>query len=223
MDLMKIKPIQFEPIPNISQETTTIAIGTFGDDDWKDLAKRRAIPSAQAQGCPVVHAHAETLHQARNAALDHVETPWVIHLDADDELEPGYLSAMALPGHGSVRVPQVRYMQRGRAISRPRFPQVAGHQHSCVAECLPYGNWIVVGAAVETNLIRRIGGWRDFTWSEDWDVWLRCHLAGASFTRAQRAIYRAHVRLDSRNRGGTAEERLDAHRAIARANGVPIP
>lgn len=210
-------------IEDIRPDTTTVAIGTFGGDEWRTLAETRAIPSAQNQGCPIVHAHSDNLHNARNAALEQVETPWVIHLDADDVLEPGYLPAMALARGGDVRVPTVRYMQRGRPISRPRFPQVAGHQHDCVAQCLPHGNWIVVGAAVRTQLVRDIGGWRDFTWSEDWDVWLRCHLAGASFTRAYRAVYQAHVRPDSRNRGGTPESRLEAHRAIAKANGVPIP
>lgn len=210
-------------IPNIQPDTTTIIIGTFGDESWKTLAETRAIPSARAQGCPVIHAHADTLHHARNTALGQVTTPWVIHLDADDEVEPGYIQAMAIPGHGDVRVPMVRYMERGRAIARPRFPQVAGHQHACTADCLPYGNWIVVGAAARTDLINQIGGWRGFEWSEDWDVWLRCHLAGATFTRANRAIYRAHVRRDSRNRGGTHDSHLESHRAIARANGVPIP
>lgn len=203
-------------------DATTIVVGTFGDDEWRRLAQSRAIPSAQALGCQVVHAHAETLHEARNAALAQVDTTWVIHLDADDELEPGYIVGMGSVV-GDVRVPLVRYMQRGRAISRPRFPRVAGHVHECSGGCLPYGNWIVIGAAVRTDLVRRIGGWRDFPWSEDWDLWLRCYLAGASVAPAQTAVYRAHVRMNSRNRSSNREEQLAAHIAIAKANGVPMP
>lgn len=207
----------------IRYDTITVAVGTFGGDEWKRLAETRAIPSAQALGCQVVHAHADTLHQARNAALDQVDTPWVIHLDADDQLEPGYLVGMASAPVGDVRAPLVRYMQRGRPISPPRFPRVAGHSHDCTGGCLPYGNWIVVGAAVRTDLVRQIGGWRDFSWSEDWDVWLRCHLAGATIISTRRAVYRAHIRPGSRNRSGSSADRLAAHRAIAIANGVPAP
>jgi hypothetical protein len=49
------------------------------------------------------------------------------------------------------------------------------------------------------------------------------HLAGATFEAIPAAIYRAHVRRDSRNRGASQAAKLTAHRAIAAANGVPIP
>lgn len=207
----------------ITADTTTIVIGTFGGDDWRHLAVTRAIPSAQEQGCRVVHVHADTLHDARNGAVAQVTTPWVVHLDADDELEPGYLDGMNAPGCGDVRAPLVRYVHRGSVMSAPAFPRVYGHGHECTGECLPFGNWIVVGAAVRTDLVHEVGGWRDFVWSEDWDLWLRCHLAGATITATRAAIYRAHVRPNSRNRSRSHAERMAAHRAIAEANGVPIP
>lgn len=210
----------------LTARNTTIVVGTFGEDSWRELAESRAIPSGRAQGCRVVHAHTATLHEARNTALAQVDTPWVIHLDADDELETSYVATMGRIV-GDVRVPMVRYVQRGRELGRPRFPAVAGHSHICTGLCLPFGNWIVVGAAVRTDLVRQVGGWRDFSWSEDWDLWLRCYLAGAVFGHALGAVYRAHVRLNSRNRASPATQ-LAAHRAIALANGgpergIPIP
>lgn len=195
----------------------TIAVATFGGQEWSDLAGQRAIPSARALGVPVVHEHAGTLQDARNAALASVQTDLVIHLDADDELTPGYLAAMA-ETDADVRVPLVSYVAGGRA-HRPRMPRVAGHHHACTAECLTAGNWIVIGACARAQLIRDIGGWRDFSWSEDWDVWLRCHLAGATFATT-RAVYRAHVRRDSRNRAPERAAKLAAHHAIAAANGL---
>lgn len=201
----------------------TVCVGTFGGPEWEHLARTRAIPSARALGVRVVHHHAGTLHEARNGALAEVDTEWVVHLDADDELEPGYLQAMA-GGSADVRAPAVRYIRGyGDRSAQPAMPKVAGHSHACEAACLPYGNWLVVGAAVRTGLVRAVGGWRDFDWSEDWDLWLRCHLAGASFEPVPAAIYRAHVRRGSRNRGRGAAARLATHRAIAAANGVPIP
>lgn len=199
----------------------TVAVCTFGNPEWPRLAHARAVPSAQVLNVPVVHVHEASLDRARNSALERITTEWIIYLDADDELEAGYIDAMAT-GAADVRAPAVRYIQ-GAHASPPAIPTVAGHSHACEAACLPYGNWLVVGSMVRADLVRSVGGWRDFAWSEDWDLWLRCHLAGATFQAIPQAIYRAHVRRNSRNRGQSHAARMAAHRAIAAANGVPIP
>lgn len=191
----------------------TVLIGTYGDVRWKYLAQTRAIPSCG--DLPWVHVHADSLHQARNAALEEADTEWVIYLDADDELEAGYVEAMS-NGTADVRGPMVRFVRAGR--ERMWQPRVSGHTHDCTADCLPDGNWLVVGSAVRADLVRAVGGWNDFPWSEDWDLWLRCWKAGATFELVTDAVYRAHVRDDSRNRGATQQAKLDAHRAIYAAN-----
>lgn len=199
----------------------TVAVATYGDQGWIDLATRRAVPSALAQDASVVHVHGDTLHDARNAALAKVETEWVVFLDADDELSPGYVDAMAA-GTADLRAPAVSYVHRGRA-DLARLPRVAGHQHVCTAGCLAYGNWLVIGSAVRTDMVRRVGGWRDFPWSEDWDLWVRCWQAGASVEAVPDAVYRAYVRHDSRNRAPDRRSKMEAHRMIARANHLPVP
>jgi len=198
----------------------TVVVATFGDAGWADTARRRAVASARTLGVPVVHVHGDTLHGARNAGLERVRTGWVVHLDADDELEAGYLQAMGR-ARGDVRVPRVRYCRPGMPPPAAVMPRVAGHRHVCTQRCLPAGNWIVVGAAVRAGLVRQVGGWRDFGW-EDWDLWLRCHQAGACIRPAPDAVYRAWVRTGSRGRYSRAES-LRHHRAVAAANGVPAP
>lgn len=201
----------------------TVAIGTFGGPEWVQLAEQRAIPSARSLGLPVVHCHAATLHDARNGAVAQVTTEWVIHLDADDELEAGYVEAMAA-GAADIRAPAVRYIDhRGRAAN-PGVPAVAGHRHSCIAACLTAGNWLIVGSAIRADLVRKVGGWRDWPVYEDWDLWLRCHLAGASIEAIPQAIYRAHVRPNSRNRAPHIREKNRVHHDIIRSvfpEGVP--
>jgi glycosyltransferase involved in cell wall biosynthesis len=189
----------------------TVAVATFGDDSWGRLARERAIPSAEAEGVPFVHAHGDTLAGARNAALAKVATEFVIHLDADDELEPGYVEAMAR-GTADVRAPVVRYVRNGRARSLWQ-PRVAGHTHDCEAACLRAGNWIVIGACAGTELLRSVG-WHDFDWSEDWATWALLAKAGASFELVRDAVYRAESRPMSRNRGADRTTRLEAHRVI---------
>jgi glycosyltransferase involved in cell wall biosynthesis len=199
----------------------TVAVATYGDDGWIQLASRRAIPSALALDVAVVHMHGETLHEARNAALDRVETEWVIHLDADDELEPGYIAAMA-SAMADLRVPSVSYVRHGRP-DVARMPRVAGHRHDCTADCLAWGNWLVIGTAVRADMLRKVGGWHDYPWSEDWDAWVRCWAAGATIEAVPNAVYRAHVRPDSRNRAPQHAAKMEAHRMIARANRLPVP
>lgn len=196
--------------------SVSICIGTFGGNEWVQLASRRAIPSAEAQGVPVVHRHAPTLARARNEALALADTEWVVFLDADDELAAGYIEALA-GGTADVRGTIAEYI--GPGSSRRRWqPRVAGHRHDCSADCLPEGNWLLIGSTVRADLLREVGGFREFEWSEDWDAWLRCYKAGASFELIPDAVYRAHVRPDSRNRGATGAAKLAAHRAIYEAN-----
>lgn len=194
----------------------TVVVATFGDESWQHLALARAVPSVTDH--EVVTVHGESLHDARNMGLSQVETEWVCFLDADDELEPGYFDAMN-GGTADVRAPRVRYGS-GNSFGQPKTLNVWGHSHVCTAECLDDGNWMVVGSLVRADMVRAVGGWRDFSWSEDWDLWLRCRAAGATFETVENAVYRAHVRPDSRNRGATRAAKLTAHRAIAEANGL---
>lgn len=200
----------------------TIGIATYGDPAWTTLAERRAIPSARQFDVPVVYHHGTSLDGARNAVLNDVTTRWVIYLDADDELEAPYVAAMST-GTCDLRAPAVRYVLPGGRMQRPMVPRVAGHTHACTGDCLPFGNWLVIGTCARTDLLHQVGGWHPFTWSEDWALWARCWQAGASVEAIPWAIYRAHVRRDSRNRSVTGTARLDAHRAIAAAYNLPMP
>ncbi len=194
----------------------TICIGTFGGNEWVRLASERAIPSAEAQGVPVIHRHGLTLAQARNEALGMVRTEFVVFLDADDELAPGYIEALA-GGSADLRAPAVSYV-KGSRRQEPYVPKVAGHSHVCAAACLCDGNWLVIGSAVRAELGREVGGFREFEWSEDWDLWVRCWLAGASIEAIPAAVYLAHFNRESRNRAPTREFKDKVHWEIHRAN-----
>lgn len=198
----------------------SVVVATFGERAWVELALSRAVPSAEAQA-ETIFVHGDTLHGARNLGLGLVTTDTVIFLDADDEIEPGYIDAMSR-ATADLRAPSVRYVVDGHAF-RPKMPRVAGHGHDCDASCLAYGNWLVIGTACPTDLLRRVGGFRDFAIYEDYDAWVRCWQAGASIEAVPEAIYRAHVRHDSRNRGPDRAVKHATHQAIARANGLEVP
>jgi glycosyltransferase involved in cell wall biosynthesis len=196
------------------KNAVTVCCGTFGDWSWVKTAER-AIASATEQGVPVVHRHRSTLAEARNACLDVVETEWVAFLDADDELEAHYFDALAW-GTADLRAPAVRYVQNGKA-HRPYVPKVAGHRHACTGECLPQGNWLVIGTAARAQMLRDVGGFEEWPVYEDWALWLRCWQAGASVEAVPQAIYRAHVSPTSRNRAPAIADRNRVHHEIVDA------
>lgn len=197
----------------------TVVVATYGRWLWQRLAEHRAIPSAEAEGVPVisVHRHDGTLAEARNACLEQVETEWVVHLDADDELEPGYIEALA-SGSADLRCPSIRQvMQHGQAYGpEPFVPRVYGHKHECVAECLRQGNWMIIGTAARVDMLREVGGWEEWGWSEDWALWARCWMAGGTCEAIPEAVYKAYKRHGSRNRVSRSSS-LRWHREIEQA------
>lgn len=195
-------------------DTVTAVIATYGDESWAELAAERAIPSVDGQ-VPWIHVHGDTLHDARNAGLAQVATPDVVHLDADDELEPGFFDAIA-KSDADLRAPAVRYVRNNRP-RQAAMPRVAGHTHDCTTDCLPEGNWLVVGTVAPAHLLRDVGGWEAWPVYEDWAIWLRCWLAGATVEAVPEAVYRAYWRVDSRNRGPAPEFKERTHHAIADA------
>lgn len=201
----------------------TVVIATYGDLSWLRLAVDRAVPSVVAQDVPFVLVHGDTLHDARNRGLAQVDTEWVCFLDADDELEPGYFDAMAA-AEGDLRAPAVRYVTPKAPNSEARMPRITGHVHDCDVDCLQFGNWLAIGTCVRKQLLLDAGAWRDWAVYEDFDLWVRCVAAGATTVPVPGAVYRAHVRRDSRNRGQLRPaEKHAVHQAIARANGIPVP
>ena len=194
----------------------TVVVATYGEDHWRELAKQRAVPSVGGDA-PVVIVHGDSLAKARNEGLERIETEWVVFLDADDELTPGYLAAMS-EGHADLRAPSVEYVKNGHA-QRPYVPRVAGHRHDCDGDCLTEGNWLVIGTAIKADIAREVGGFREWDVYEDWDLFLRCYLAGASVEAIPQAVYRAHVREDSRNRAPSMDVKNRVHMEIVRSIG----
>lgn len=193
----------------------TIVVASFGERHWFDLGTQRAAQSAFMQDCPVIYIHGLTLHEARNAGLAQVQTPYVVFLDSDDELAPDYCKTLAT-GAGDLRVPSVQYVTANGRPTPAYVPKVAGHTHSCEAACLEAGNYAVIGSMANVELLRAVGGFRDEECYEDWSAWLRMYRAGATVETIPEARYIAHVRRDSRNRALAIEVKNRVHHQILR-------
>jgi glycosyltransferase involved in cell wall biosynthesis len=202
-------------------EAFTVVVGTYGAPFWEALARERAIPSAQPQA-KVIHVHGEDLASARNEGLARVRTSFVVFLDADDELEPGYIKEMKR-GKADFRVPAVRLVYH-YGPTTPHVPKVWNHRHACVGDCLKDGNWLVIGTGSRTAAVREAGGF-DSRWPvyEDYDLWQRCWINGSTFEQRPKAIYRSYRAKASRNNSMSTKRRNRIHEQIDVANGVRRP
>jgi GT2 family glycosyltransferase len=103
--------------------------------------------------------------------------------------------------------PRVSYVH-GRSRQTPKFWPVQDLRH---------GNWLVIGTLIQRDFFLSLGGFNSrFHGYEDWELWLKAHLAGAKITKVPKAVYIAHVDPGSRNRGSSKEERVRWHYEIGR-------
>ena len=184
-----------------ASNTASVLIATYGEDEWRDLAWSRAYPSAHAQAEDVAcfHDPEGTIASVRNEMAQTARGDWLLFLDADDELAPGYLDAMTRAvervGDGAyLLTPAVQQIKKGRP-GKPFFFDTG--------RSLTEDNWLVVGTLVQRDLFLEVGGFNDLPHGfEDWSLWAKCWKAGAEIVKVPEAVYIAHVNPQSKHRQG---------------------
>lgn len=187
----------------------SILIGTFGSDDWRDLAYSYAYPTAAREPAEEVlidHEPDGTIASARNRIAVRAVGDWLCFLDADDELCPGYLAAMETADDISsyLRDPLLLAPALCEAFvdMRPKIPNRGGW---------PKVNECCIGTLIPRSLFLEIGGFREttddgtpLTLYEDFDLFLRACDAGARIVHVPDATYCAQTRSGGRNQGADA-------------------
>jgi glycosyltransferase involved in cell wall biosynthesis len=172
--------------------SVAVIVATFGDVEWEQRA-RRAVASAELeQPAELIthHHHTGDLADARNAAAALASAEWLCFLDADDELEPGYLAAL-LAGSAELRAPAVRFVVDG--APELAAPMILDRRN------IDRLNPCVIGTLIRRRLFHLAGGfWHERAW-EDWSLFRRAHLLGASLEHYPAAVYRVHVSPAGRN------------------------
>lgn len=187
----------------------TVCVSTYGPDRerWAALAKNRALPSVDAntlQPADVRWFHGKNLCEARNTAAKGATTEWLCFLDADDSLDAGYLAAMSAA---------IETLPVGRDwLLQPATLGVHADGHEdpepvlIPRKPLIDGNFMVIGTLIRTAQFERIGGFHDWNYAEDWELWLRAWIDGAGFEAVPEAIYRVHVNPSGRNSCSRAQQ-----------------
>lgn len=190
-----------------------VLIATFGDDRWARRAAVNAVPSAEReQPAELVTVHGDTLAGARNEAARRTSSPWLCFLDADDELEPGYLAAMAATElERGLLAPAVRFVE---TVDELPPAEVLGDDPR--REIDKGWNPCVIGTLLRRDVFDRVGGfWPERAW-EDWSLFRRAWLAGEQIHHVRDAVYRVHV--DPAGRNSTVARPAELRRQILRSH-----
>lgn len=186
-------------MPSAGPETVSVLICTYGPDraKWSRFAERAraSVEKQTRQPDQLIEMHHDSgmLHEVRNAAAAAARTDAIIFLDADDELDPGYVEAM-MAGTGDIRYPLVQRLceETGQWIDKaPRaFPK----------KTILLANFLVVSSMMPRETFLAAGGFEDYPALEDWSLFInliqRWHLKPEL---CPGAILHYHVRADGRN------------------------
>jgi len=191
-------------------KTISVVIATYGGDEWRVMAEERAFRSIGGftdEDSFVLH-HMDISDRALsfegspgrarawslNVAANKAPGDWLIFLDADDELAPGYVGAMrralerSTDGNHALFTPAVQQVRKGRPGAPFFFPECS----------LETGNWLVIGTMISKALFDEIGGFHEHPHGlEDWNLFARAVRAGARIVKVKDAVYRAYVNPQS--------------------------
>jgi glycosyltransferase involved in cell wall biosynthesis len=171
------------------------------DDGSTDVATRDRLEEHRRRGVTVVRIDNSGPAAARTSALEHVSTPFLFNLDADDELLPGALSRLyeVMSHHPSLDVVWGDYRMFGeRAYTLQTSDYIDGW-------LLTFVNDLPVSALFRTETLRAVGGWRTGGY-EDWDLWMSLAERGASGWRVPIPVFRYRTRPASAMRGRARDE-----------------
>jgi hypothetical protein len=134
---------------------------------------------------------------ARQRALSEADAELVTHLDADDIWLPDHLAvleAQYAPGYivtaGNIGWSPMRGVAYTNSLDRIPVPP-ADQQLWRICQA----NFLFTGSLYERDAALRVGGFRDFRVSEDWDLWIRLIRAGYRVRCAPHptVLYRLHA------------------------------
>ncbi len=186
-----------------------VAVDDGSDDDT--LERLRAWQARDERVRPVAMAHAGII-EALNHGLSCCRAPFIARMDADDRSHPDRLHEQSgfLMGHPQVAAVSCWVYGFPKDDVREGFRIYIDWLNSLVTpediarEIFVESPMAHPSVMMRRSWIERLGSYQERGWPEDYDLWLRMHLAGAQFAKIPRELlgWREHearlTRTDSR-------------------------
>lgn len=134
--------------------------------------------------------------QALNTGLQACQAPYVARMDADDRSHPRRLESQVrfLDDHPEVTVVSCLVRAFPHEEVRQGFGVYLEWVNSLVT-CEEIGKQIFIESPLphpsvtfRKDRVERAGGYQEHGWPEDYDLWLRLHLAGARFAKVPEVL-----------------------------------
>lgn len=179
--------------------TIGVVVPICGDIGYWRRVAQRAVDSCKAQTllpAEILVSEGASVSAARNRGADRLGTDWLVFLDADDELDAGYIEAMAAASARAASEDFIFWPSTLGVVDgvEDDFPVLLMPKPNLLS-----GNHMVIGSMVRREVFVQAGRFRELPILEDWDLWIRVLRLGGRSVPVRDAIYRVHVRLNSRN------------------------
>lgn len=153
----------------------TIVIATYGDRKWIEIAEVHAMSSIsnlQMHTIPLVRLHGgHSIAESRNTAASLVDTEWICFLDADDQLTENYFKEMEV-ATGDLRAPRLFFPDQMGLMWHEPFDLTKRNMDT--------SNPCPIGTLIRKEMFDRVGGFWDEPVYEDWSLFRRAWLLGAT-------------------------------------------
>lgn len=169
------------------------------DDGSTD--RTAAILAQARQHCPhkihIIHQPAKGLVEALNVGLKRCRAPLVARMDGDDICHPQRLFAQHeyMRNHPEVDVVTCRVRHFPRPLLPGGMKTYEAWQNSLLThDDIQRDRYVESPLTHPSVMFRResvmkVGGYRQRSWAEDYDLWLRLFEAGARFARLPRTLF----------------------------------
>lgn len=153
-------------------------------DVARELCAGLDLPAWKVLDAP----HSGLPGRTRNLGLAEASGDYLLCLDPDDEIAPGYLAAVLDALKAGADVAYTDYLRVNpdgvrEVVALPEFEP----------DLLRAQNILAPTAAIKRRAFEATRGYRENTAYEDWDLWVQLALAGARFRRIPEALYVYHL------------------------------
>lgn len=167
----------------------------------------------------IIHSQHRGLIDTLNLGLSHAQSPYIARCDADDVIHPDRLQLQYtfLKSHTDIAVISCRI----QCFPRPKIATgFRIYEHWLNSVCAPSDiarEFFVESPIVHPSILARksaidaVGGYCDLGWAEDYDLWLRLHLAGFKFSKLPHTL---HFWRESAHRLTRQDDRYSPHQFL---------